>query len=253
MGYYSLLLLFLGILIIGTAYAGIHRKSTKTHLLFLFVLLLFLGIFFLVHHHFEGTCKILIGGDVAQVLKIIRSWGIAAPVISVLLMIMQAVIAPLPAFLITAANGMLFGLVWGTVISLLGALGGAVVSFFIARWIFISYAKKRIGGTKAEAYLHRISGQYGFKIVLIARLMPVISFDLISYAAGLSTISIKSFLLATVIGMFPATVVYTAFGSHIAVSQKYTTLLAIFSVGTSMVLIAIWLIQALRRRSAGRS
>lgn len=250
MGYYGLLLLFLGVLLIGTAYAGIHRKSAQINLLFLFGLGLFLSIFFLVHHHFEGTCKILIGGDVSQVLKVIQSWGIAAPVISIFLMILQAVIAPLPAFLITAANGLLFGLFWGTVVSLLGALAGAVVSFFIARWVFTNYAQKRIDGTRAETYLHQISGKYGFKIVLIARLVPVISFDLISYAAGLSTIKTKPFLLATAIGMLPATVVYTAFGSEIAVSQKYTTVLAIFSVGISMVLLAIWLIQALRRRSA---
>jgi uncharacterized membrane protein YdjX (TVP38/TMEM64 family) len=245
MGYYSLLLLFLGVLFIGIVYARTDAKNLKTNLIFLLILLLFLIVFFTVHHHFAKTCEILIEGSVSQVLGIIESWGIASPIISIFLMTMQAVIAPLPAFLITAANGLLFGLFWGTLISLIGAMGGALVSFLISRWFYNTYVKKVLKDKKAAEYVEKISGRHGFKIILITRLLPFVSFDLISYAAGLSSIKFRPFVLATLIGMTPATIVYTMLGHKIAEMEKYSTALFVYSTGAALVLIIIWIVQGL--------
>lgn len=245
MGYYSLLLLFLGVLLICIVYARTDTQNFKNTILFLFILSSFLTVFFTVHHHFEKTCEILIGSDVSQVLEIIQSWGIAGPIISIFLMTMQAVIAPLPAVLITAANGLLFGLFWGTQVSLLGAMGGALVSFSISRWVYDNYAKRLLQGKKAAEYIETISGKHGFKIVLIARLLPIVSFDLISYAAGFSSIRTSSFALATLIGMLPATIVYTMLGQKMVELEKYSTGLFIYSIGAAFVLIIIWVIRAL--------
>ena len=244
MGYYSLLLLFLGVLFIGIVYARTDTRSLKNNLLFLFILILFLIVFFTVHHHFAKTCEILIGGDVSQVLEIIQPWGIASPIISIFLMTMQAVLAPLPAFLITAANGMLFGVFWGIVVSLAGAMGGALVSFSISRWFYNNYVKRVLKDKKAAEYIEKISGRHGFKIVLIARLLPFVSFDLISYAAGLSSIKSRPFALATLIGMIPATIVYTMFGHKIA-EFEYSTDFFVYSTGAALVLIIIWIVQGL--------
>lgn len=245
MGYYSLLLLFLGVLLIGIVYASRDTKNLKTNLVFLFILLLFLIVFFTVHHHYQKTCEILIEGNVSQVLEIIESWGIASPLISIFLMTMQAVIAPLPAFLITAANGLFFGMFWGTLVSLIGAMGGALVSFLISRWFYDHYVKRVLKDKKAAEYIEKISGRHGFKIILIARLIPIVSFDLISYAAGLSSIKSRSFALATLIGMTPATIVYTMLGHKIAEMEKYSTPLFIYSTGAALVLIIIWVVQGL--------
>ena len=143
MGIYSLVLLFLGILIIGLVYAKTGNSKTSHHILFAIILLLFLIAFFTIHHHFEKTCVILIAGNMDQVIKLIYSWGIAAPLMSVLLMITQAIVAPIPAFLITAANGMVFGSYWGALISWIGALMGALTSFYIAR-LFGNVALRKI-------------------------------------------------------------------------------------------------------------
>ena len=133
MGVYSLVLLFLGILIIGLVYAKTGNSRISHHILFAIILLLFLVTFFTIHHHFEKTCLILIAGNLDQVIKLIRSWGVAAPLMSVLLMITQAIVSPIPAFLVTAANGMVFGNFWGALTSWFGALMGALTSFYIAR------------------------------------------------------------------------------------------------------------------------
>ena len=105
MGIYSLVLLFLGILIIGLVYAKTGNSRIPHHILFAIILLLFLVTFFIIHHHFGKTCAILIAGNLDQVIKLIRSWGVAAPLMSILLMITQAIVSPIPAFLVTAANG----------------------------------------------------------------------------------------------------------------------------------------------------
>jgi uncharacterized membrane protein YdjX (TVP38/TMEM64 family) len=168
---------------------------------------------------------------------------------SIFLMILQAVIAPLPAFLITASNGLVFGVYWGTVISWVGAMLGALISFMISRLFFETFAKRLLGEKKSMKYLDRMSSKYGFKVVLIARLLPFISFDLISYVAGLSSIKLRPFLLATGIGMLPATLVYTVVGYEMESLKNNSEGLFTFSIVAVLALVLIWTTQKIRRRS----
>jgi uncharacterized membrane protein YdjX (TVP38/TMEM64 family) len=253
MGIYSLTLLVLGILIIGFIFARLDTSKPKTLVAFLLTLLVFLTLFFSIHHHFQKTCAILGGGSLEEFRGLILSWGVAAPFMSILLMILQAVIAPLPAFLITASNGMVFGAYWGSVISWVGAMAGAFVSFMISRLFFEAFAKRLLGEKKSMKYLDRMSSKYGFKVVLIARLLPFISFDLISYVAGLSTIKVRSFLLATGIGMLPATIVYSVVGYQMESLKKYSEDLFTFSIVAVLALVLIWTIQKILKRSKNLS
>ncbi|VAX01001.1 hypothetical protein MNBD_GAMMA22-997 [hydrothermal vent metagenome] len=243
MGFYSFLILSFGILILIFLYLKTKNKTIKNNLLFLLLLIGYLTLFFLFHHQIEKTCEILINDNPNEILNIIRSWGLAAPVISVLLMVLQAVIAPLPAYLITAANGIIFGFLWGIVISLIGAMLGALVSFSITRWFYNNYAKNKLKESKTQAYIEKISSKHGFKVILIARLIPLISFDLISYAAGASSIKISHFLLATFIGMLPATILYTAIANKVAAIEQYSSQFVIYSTLLAFILIIAWLIK----------
>jgi len=193
-----------------------------------------------MHHQIEGTCEILIGDNVSEVLAIIRSWGVAAPLISILLMVLQAIVAPLPAYLITAANGIIFGVFWGVIISLIGALSGALVAFFMARWFYNQYASHLIQKTETKEYIEKISSQHGFKVILVARLIPLISFDLISFAAGASTIKISHFVVATLIGMLPATIVYTVLANKMGGIEKLSNEFVIYSTIVALVLVIFW-------------
>lgn len=91
MGLYSLTLLFLGILVIGLVYAKTGDKQIAHHVFFAIILSLFLIIFFAVHHHFQKTCVILLAGNLDQTTRLIRSWGVAAPLMSILLMFSRSV------------------------------------------------------------------------------------------------------------------------------------------------------------------
>ena len=142
----------------------------------------------------------------------IRSWGPQAAVISFFLMILQAIIAPLPAFLITFANASLFGAFWGGVLSWTSAMAGAALCFFIAR-VLGRGAVERLTGKTVLKNMDAFFERYGKHTILVCRLLPFVPFDPVSYAAGLTSIRFRHFFIATGIGQLPATIVYSWAGS----------------------------------------
>ena len=248
MGVYSLVLLFLGILIIGLVYAKTGNSRISHHILFAIILLLFLVTFFTIHHHFEKTCLILIAGNLDQVIKLIRSWGVAAPLMSVLLMITQAIVSPIPAFLVTAANGMVFGNFWGALISWIGALMGALTSFYIARLFRNVALRKIVRNQKTVEFIRHAGEKRGFYVILLARLLPFISFDIIGYMAGLSGIRPWAFILATALGMLPATIIYTFIGHEIPVMEENFPILLTYTTVFIFILVVFSLVQGVRKQ-----
>ena len=189
--------------------------------------------------------EILGRGDVAALRDYILSFGAWAPIVSALLMVLQALVAPLPAFLLAFANGLAFGVFWGGMLSLASASLGAAVSFYIARFLGRGPAEAIVGRTQLGA-ADRWFARWGAYAVLVARLVPVVSFDVVSYAAGLTCIGFWRFMGATVIGMAPATFVYSFFGER--APQYVTVLLVVFGVVIAVALVAA----LLRLRGQGR-
>jgi uncharacterized membrane protein YdjX (TVP38/TMEM64 family) len=163
-------------------------------------------------------------------------FGPWAPLVSALLMVFQAVVAPLPAFVITFANGMLFGWAWGALLSWSSAMLGAAVCFWIARALGRPAVEKLVGGTTALEVSDLFFTRYGDKAVVIARLLPFVSFDIISYGAGLTSIGFLRYFVATGLGQLPATLLYSYLGQNLTGSilvlfWVFTVTLAIFLLG----------------------
>ena len=249
MGIYSLVHLFLGILIIGLIYAKTDNSRIFHHILFAIILMLFLAAFFTIHHHFEKTCVILIAGNLDQVISLIGSWGVAAPLMSVLLMITQAIVAPIPAFVVTAANGMVFGSFWGALISWIGALMGALTSFYIARQFGNVALRKIVRNQKTVEFIKHAGEKRGFYVILISRLLPFISFDIISYMAGLSGIHLWAFISGTALGMLPATLFYTYIGHEIPAMEKNFPILLTYTTVFIFILVVFSLVQGGRKKN----
>lgn len=157
--------------------------------------------------------------DVEVIKEYILSFGIWAPVVSFFLMIFQAIAAPLPAFLITFANAGLFGWVWGALLSWVSAMAGAALCFYIAKF-FGRSAVEKLTGKFALDSIDGFFEKYGNYTILITRLLPFVSFDLISYAAGLTSMSFWSFFWATGLGQLPATIVYSYVGGILTGGAK---------------------------------
>ena len=169
----------------------------------------------------------------------IKSYGALAPVVSAILMIFQSVIAPLPAFLITFANGTLFGFWWGSLLSWSSSMVGAGFCFYIARALGIQRITELISQPavdKANAFVEK----YGTYAILIARLMPFISFDVVSYFAGATRMRFLGFWIATGIGQMPATLVYSYLGESASPYIKW--ILFIFAIVVAISIIR-WLLK----------
>ncbi|HSQ87269.1 MAG TPA: TVP38/TMEM64 family protein [Romboutsia sp.] len=149
----------------------------------------------------------------------ILSFGILAPIISFLLMLLQSVAAPLPAFLITFANAALFGWVYGAILSWASAMAGATLCFYIAKFLGRDVVEKLTSKYALDS-VDEFFEKYGKHTILIARLLPFMSFDLVSYAAGLTSMNFMSFFIATGIGQLPATIVYSYVGDMLTGSAK---------------------------------
>ncbi len=163
-------------------------------------------------------------------------------------MITQAIIAPLPAFLITAANGMIFGSFWGALISWIGAMMGALTSFYIARLFGKVALRKIVPNQKTVEFIRHAGEKKGFYVILLSRLLPFISFDIISYMAGMSGIRPWAFILGTSLGMLPATIVYTVIGHEIPVMETNFPLLLTYTTVFIFILIVFSLVQGVRKK-----
>ena len=188
--------------------------------------------------------------DVATIKGYIISFGIWAPIISFALMLFQSVIAPLPAFLITFANAALFGWVYGALLSWASAMAGAALCFGIAR-VMGREATEKLTTRLALAEVDDFFKQHGKYTILIARLLPFISFDIVSYAAGLTSMHFWSFFWATGLGQLPATIIYYYAGEMLTgTTQKVVFgLLILFAVS----ILAILLKQVMRTKKQNTS
>ena len=161
---------------------SIHKKSRIILLLVMLIGLVFGGIYYrrIWGYFLELTAAFQ---SIETARAYIASYGALAPVVSAILMVFQSVIAPLPAFLITFANGTLFGVWWGSLLSWSSSMVGAAVCFYIARYLGIQRITQLISQPAVEKANDFVE-KYGTYAILIARLMPFISFDVISYFAG---------------------------------------------------------------------
>ena len=157
--------------------------------------------------------------DLESLKKYILSFGVWAPIISFILMILQSIVAPLPAFLITFANAALFGWVKGAILSWTSAMAGAAMCFYIARFLGRDTVEKLTSKFALDS-IDEFFEKYGKHTILIARLLPFISFDIVSYAAGLTSMSFVSFFIATGIGQLPATIIYSYVGGMLTGGAK---------------------------------
>lgn len=187
---------------------------------------------------FLGWIALFQGLDLEVIKAYILSFGVWAPLISFALMVFQSVMAPLPAFLITFANAALFGWLWGAALSWTSAMAGALLCFYIARFLGREVVEKLTSKMALES-VDAFFEKHGVYAILIARLLPFISFDVISYAAGLTSMRLSSFVIATGIGQLPATLVYSYAGEMLTGGARTFVygLLILFSVTILVYLI----------------
>jgi uncharacterized membrane protein YdjX (TVP38/TMEM64 family) len=147
---------------------------------------------------------------VSQLLGTTTIW---LPLALVGLMVLHTLL-PIPAELLALAAGMTLGPFWGVVTIWIGAMLGACLGFFLARTLGQPFLQYVVAPQRLQRWQRHLC-QADVPLLLALRLLPVISFNLINYALGLSTIGWWRFLWTTGVGIVPITVVVVVFGAHL--------------------------------------
>lgn len=145
-------------------------------------------------------------------------WSRSNPMVGgglLIVLYIAATVLGAPGLVLTLAAGFLFGIVWGTAIVSAGSVLGATAAFLIGRFVARDWVTGRIGASDRFRAIDRAVGRNGFKIVLLTRLSPVFPYNVLNYLFGLTEVRLRDYVLASWIGMFPATVLYVYFGTTI--------------------------------------
>ena len=184
-----------------------------------------------VNSFINEAIAVLGSANLDAVAEYIRSFGPWAMVFSFALMVFSSILAPLPAFMITLSNAAIFGWWQGAILSWSSAMVGAALCFFIARGLGRDVVEK-LAGKGALAGVEGYFKKYGTRTILVCRLLPFVSFDAVSYFAGLTPMGFLPFFIATGIGQTPATIVYSYVGGMLTGGAKLLMigLLCLFSL-----------------------
>lgn len=169
----------------------------------------------------------------------LRSWiekqGPLGPLLIIGLLMVAIIMSPIPSAPIALASGAIYGHTIGTIYIIIGSVLGATTAFFIARIAGIDITRRWLG----EHYGKGLSGSQNMlmAIIFISRLLPFISFDMISYAAGVTSLSFWRFAVATLAGIIPASFLLAHFGSEFASAESQRIGLTILLIGGVFLLI----------------
>lgn len=216
-----------------------HSKLSGKILILSALILSFAAYFIFptVKNFIDPAISAFTSGDFTVMRDFVGKYGTYAAAVSFFLMILQSIAAPLPAFIITLANANLFGWWKGAILSWSSAMAGAALCFYIARILGRDVAERLTSKASLQS-VDKFFERYGTYSILLARLLPFVSFDIVSYAAGLTSMSFWPFFIATGIGQLPATVVYSYVGGMLTGGAKMlmTGLLMLFALSAVIVM-----------------
>lgn len=175
----------------------------------------------------SGAMAIIADGDALR--RFIAGLGAAGPFMVVGLMTLAILVSPIPSAPIALAAGAAYGHTWGTAYIVAGAELGALAAFGVGRLLGHDALHRWFGDRLPRTRL-RSQGAL-MAIVFASRLLPFISFDVVSYAAGLTTLSLWRFALATLAGILPASFLLAHFGGEMATGELDRILLAMLALG----------------------
>lgn len=195
---------------------------------------------------------LLLAGDPEPLRVWLRQFGILAPLVSGLLQVATSLIPFLPSFLVAIANAMLYGALIGGLLTFITALIAAAACFGLAR-VVGRPSVERIVSSRSLARVDGFMERRGVLAVFLARLIPFINPDVVSYAAGVTRIRWMAFLAAIAAGSAPATAFYSIVGA--AALDSTLWVVGVVAASTFIPIAVIWIfrdrIPGMPRRGSG--
>lgn len=182
----------------ATAPAGAFLAATKAAILALFLLLAFI-----VLRHTGAAAH----GSKQGIQALVSRFGLLAPAVHATVFALgTAALVPASVFILMGA--VVFGKVLGTIYNLVGAIGGAALSFLVSRYLGRDFAARMLKGKLQR--LDAKAEQHGFILIAYLRLAYV-PFAPLNYAAGLTRMRFRDYLLGSALGMIPGVLLFTSF------------------------------------------
>ena len=170
--------------------------------------------------------------DQSELRRIVGSLGALGPAAIVGLLALAIIMSPIPSAPIAIAAGALYGPIWGTVLTVAGAELGAVVAFGIARYLAYDTVRRWSAIRGPMEWLERGHSQTWLMLaVFLSRLLPFVSFDVISYAAGLTPLTFWRFAIATLAGVIPISFLLAFSGDALLFQGEANPVLTILAFG----------------------
>jgi len=219
---------------------------------FLLIIAIGLSVWALHSYWTAGFVYVLFTGTPDQgpwldrVREVVASWGPLAPVVYTLAVVVEVIVAPIPGTLLYAPAGAIFGGFVGGSLSLVGNVAGAAVCAVIGRMIGERVLARRVDGSQLGRY-RTLLEQRGMWLVLLLRLNPLTTSDLVSYAAGVAGVPAWKVALGTLFGLAPWCYAQAYFAEQVfeVVPGTYLVL-----GGVALIIIAIGVLLAQRGRGA---
>ena len=198
------------------------------------------------HDHATEVWTVLSGGDQEEIRTYLDQFGALAPIVSILLMVMKAVFAPIPASVVQLSNGVIFGVIPGTVLNVIGQMLGASLAFGITRVLGQSAAERLAGRIDEHGVVERWLDHWGAKALLLVRILPGMPSDFVSYLMGLTRMSFRTFFMVSLLGYIPQSLAYAWLGDA-ATDYFWWIILAGFVISAAIGGV-FWMIKRTRPR-----
>ena len=205
------------------------------------VAVLLVALFGLIHFFaqdfFTNTFKLAVSGNVNGLVEYLRSFGPWAMVVSFFLDVLINAGSIFPSIFLSTANGLIFGLPLGILISWLAETVGVVISFLLMRFFFRSTAEKLIAKSNSLKHIDEASGKHGLEWMAFARALPYFPSGILTAVGAVSSISVRDYIIANLIGKFPSTALEVVIGHDLVNYKEHSERLAVLVI---VVVVIFW-------------
>ena len=192
---------------------------------------------FFAQDFFTNTFKLTVSGNVNGLVEYLRSFGPWAMVVSFFLDVLINAGSIFPSIFLSTANGLIFGLPLGILISWLAETVGVVISFLLMRFFFRSTAEKLIAKSNSLKHIDEASGKHGLEWMAFARALPYFPSGILTAIGAVSSISVRDYIIANLIGKFPSTALEVVIGHDLVNYKEHSERLAVLVI---VVVVIFW-------------
>lgn len=185
-------------------------------------------------------------GDLRGTIAYLHSFGIYAAFMSFFIDVVINIVGFLPSIFISTANGLIFGLIWGTIISWLAETVGVLISFYVMRTLFRGMAMNIINKSKT---LKKLDSYDSWQAIAAARAIPYMPNGLVTAISALSSMHFRPYALGCLIGKLPSTALEVVLGHDVVNMEEHAFRLTILIIIVTLVYGGIWYYNRKKKKS----